>query len=106
MRYQETDKDTKLNDAQEISVIGPTGKRMTRRDLPAPGTTRWVVRRKAEVITGVRGGLISLKEACQRYNLSKDEFETWLQLFQNHGLSGLRATGLKKPDPKHISKTN
>ena len=96
MRYQEVDRYKILEDAQEISVIGPLGQRMTRHDLPASGTQRWVVRRKAEVVAGVCGGLISLKEACQRYNLSEDEFKAWHELFQNHGLTGLRATGLKR----------
>ena len=96
MRYQKADKNKNNERAQEISVIGPMGEPMTLGDLPAPGTERWVVRRKAEVVAGVRGGLISLKEACTRYNLSEDEFETWLKQFQIHGLPGLRATGLKK----------
>ena len=96
MKHQEPNRDKGQDAVREIRVIGPTGKLMTRRDLPAPGTKRWVVRRKAEVVAGVRGGLISLKEACQRYNLSKDEFESWSQLFKNHGLSRLRATSVKK----------
>ena len=96
MQNLKPDEITEIGLTREISVIGPLGKPITRQDLPAPTTERWVVRRKAEVVAGVRGGLISLKEACQRYNLSEDEFENWLQLFQDHGLSGLRATGLKK----------
>lgn len=94
MTHQAQDNGTQPADA--ISVVGPTGKPMTRDDLPPPGTKRWVVRRKAEVVAGVRGGLITLKEACQRYNLSPDEFETWQRLFTDHGLSGLRATSVKK----------
>ena len=96
MRYQEEEKNQNPVNVQETSVIGPKGKPITRNDLPAPGIERWVVRRKAEVVEGVRGGLITLQEACERYNLSKDEFETWLQLFKDHGLAGLRATRLKK----------
>ena len=96
MQHQETDRDKGQGTVLKIRVIGPTGKPMTQRDLPPPSTKRWVARRKAEVVAGVRGGLISLKEACQRYNLSKDEFESWQQLFENHGLSGLRATSAKK----------
>ena len=34
--------------------------------LPPPGTKRWVIRRKAEVVAAVRGGLLSLEEACSR----------------------------------------
>jgi hypothetical protein len=51
-------------------VIGPDGSPLTIADLPAPGTTRWVIRRKAEVVAAVRGGLLSLEEACSRYMLT------------------------------------
>jgi len=78
------------------TVVGPTGKTMTRADLPPPGITRWVVRRKAEVVAGVRGGLITLNEACRLYELSKDEFRSWQRLLNDHGMAGLRVTNLKK----------
>ena len=51
-------------------VIGPDGSPLTMSDLPAPGTKRWVIRRKAEVVAAVRGGLLSLDEACRRYTLT------------------------------------
>ena len=51
-------------------VIGPDGSPLTIADLPAPGTKRWVIRRKAEVVAAVRGGLLSLEEACSRYTLT------------------------------------
>jgi hypothetical protein len=35
-------------------VVGPEGSPLTNADLPAPGTTRWVIRRKAEVVAAVR----------------------------------------------------
>jgi hypothetical protein len=58
-------------------VIGPDGSPLTIADLPAPGTKRWVIRRKAEVIAAVRGGLLSLEEACNRYMLTVDEYLSW-----------------------------
>jgi hypothetical protein len=51
-------------------VIGPDGSPLTIADLPPPGTKRWVPRRKAEVVAAVRGGLLSLQEACSRYSLT------------------------------------
>ena len=48
-------------------VVGPYGNVLTMADLPPPDTIRWVTRRKAEVVCAVRGGLLSLEEACQRY---------------------------------------
>lgn len=68
------------------------GEPMSIDDLPPPGTKRWVIRRKAEVVAGVRSGLISLEEACERYTLSIEEFLSWQRLIDNHGVRGLRAT--------------
>ena len=55
-------------------VVGPLGEPLTVADLPAPGTTRWVVRRKAEVVAAVNGGLLTVNEVCDRYDLSLEEF--------------------------------
>ncbi|RTR24660.1 DUF1153 domain-containing protein [Azospirillum griseum] len=79
----------------DSSVIGPEGLPMTEQDLPPPNTKRWVMRRKAEVVTGVRSGLISLEEACRRYTLSVEEFLSWQRLIDSHGMRGLRATRLQ-----------
>ena len=64
-------------------------------DLPPPNTKRWVIRRKAEVVAAVRGGIISLDEACRRYTLSIEEFLTWQRLIDSHGMAGLRVTRLQ-----------
>src|ERR1700728_3184291 len=68
-------------------------------DLPSPNTKRWVIRRKAEVVAGVRNGVISLEEACRRYKLSIEEFLSWQRLIESHGLAGLRATRLQDYRP-------
>jgi hypothetical protein len=73
-------------------VIGPDGSPLTIADLPTPGTKRWVIRRKAEVVAAVRGGLLSLEEACSRYMLTVDEFLSWQHSIDRHGLAGLRST--------------
>ena len=78
------------------AVIGPAGEPMTIDDLPPPNTKRWVVRRKAEVVAGVRNGLISLEDACRRYSLSVEEFLSWQRLIENHGMRGLRTTRLQE----------
>ena len=41
-------------------VIGPLGESLTLDTLPPPSTTRWVVRRKAEVVAAVNGGLLTV----------------------------------------------
>jgi hypothetical protein len=73
-------------------VVGPDGRRLTLADLPLPDTKRWVIRRKAEVVAAVRGGLLSLEEACRRYALSSDEILSWQQCSDRFGLAGLRTT--------------
>lgn len=76
-------------------VIGPDGSPLTVADLPPPDTQRWVIRRKAEVVAAVRGGLISLEEACKRYTLTVDEFLSWQASIDRHGLPGLRTTRIQ-----------
>ena len=73
-------------------VIGPAGQPLTIESLPPENTVRWVIRRKAEVVSAVRHGLIGLDEACERYRLSVDEFLNWERLVKAHGLRGLRVT--------------
>ena len=75
--------------------MGPDGNPLTLDDLPAPTTTRWVIRRKAEVVAAVRGGLLTLDEACARYGLSNEEFDSWRKAIEKHGLQGLRTTRLQ-----------
>lgn len=77
-------------------VIGPDGSPLTVADLPAVNTKRWVIRRKAEVVAAVRGGLLSLEEACERYTLTVDEFLNWQSSIDAHGLAGLRTTKIQK----------
>ncbi|MGF1462603.1 MAG: DUF1153 domain-containing protein [Maricaulaceae bacterium] len=77
---------------RENVVMGPDGTPLTLANLPKPTTKRWVIRRKAEVVAAVRGGLISLEEACKRYTLSVEEFLGWQRAIEEHGLAGLRAT--------------
>jgi hypothetical protein len=76
-------------------LLGAEDRAMTEADLPPPDTKRWVMRRKAEVVAGVRSGLISLEEACRRYTLSVEEFLSWQRLIDSHGVRGLRATRLQ-----------
>ena len=77
-------------------VIGPDGSPLTIADLPPPDTRRWVIRRKAEVVAAVRGGLLSLEDACNRYTLTTEEFLAWQHSIEWHGLAGLRTTRLQQ----------
>jgi len=73
-------------------VIGPNGRCLTLADLPLPDTKRWVIQRKAEVVAAVRGGLLSLEEACSRYALDSNEFISWERCIDRFGPAGLRTT--------------
>jgi len=64
-------------------------------ELPSPDTKRWVVRRKAVVVQAVRAGLLTLQEACRRYNLSVEEFVAWQRAIDRYGVPGLRVTRLQ-----------
>jgi hypothetical protein len=63
--------------------------------LPPTNTKRWVTSRKAEVVAAVRDGHITLEEACARYHLSLEEFQSWERLLESHGVRGLRTTRLQ-----------
>ena len=76
--------------------IGPDGTPLTLKDLPPPTTKRWVIRRKAEVVAAVRGGLLTLEEACDRYQLTVEEFLSWQKAIDQFGLPGLRATRVQQ----------
>ena len=73
-------------------VIGPLGEPLSLDSLPAPETTRWVVRRKAEVVAAVNGGLLTIDEACERYGLTVEEFASWQYAVHQSGMQGLRVT--------------
>lgn len=86
----------RLNNKGERYVIGPTGAALTLADLPPPETERWVIRRKAEVVAAVRGGLLSLDDACDRYRLTSEEFLAWQKSIEEHGMQGLRTTRIQQ----------
>lgn len=78
------------------AVTLPDGRVMTRADLPPPRTSRWVASRKAAVVRGVLYGLISRDSAQRLYQISDEEFESWVQAVADHGEEALKATALKK----------
>ena len=80
------------SDARPASVIGPLGEKLSPADLPPPETSRWVVRRKAQVVAAVNGGLLTISEACDRYGLTLEEFASWQRAIEREGMPGLRAT--------------
>jgi hypothetical protein len=72
------------------------GRRLALAELPPAETRRWVARRKAQVVTAVQTGVLTLEEACRRYALSAEEFASWEQAIGRHGLRALRVTRLQE----------
>ncbi len=77
------------------AVTLPDGTQMTRSDLPAPTTTRWVASRKAAVVRAVDFGLMTADEAIRTYNLSEEELDAWRDAVARFGEKALKATALQ-----------
>ena len=82
-------------DIRPAQVIGPLGEPLTVDDLPSPDTKRWVVRRKAEVVAAVNGGLLTIDEVLERYSLSLEEFASWQRAVDRSG-THLHASDLRR----------
>lgn len=74
----------------------PDGTTLTRSDLPARNTTRWVAHRKTIVVRAVEAGMLTLDQACEMYSLSPEEFEIWRSGLENHGRRGLLVTKIQQ----------
>ncbi|MEW9855966.1 DUF1153 domain-containing protein [Novosphingobium sp. M1R2S20] len=85
-------------------VVGLLGEELTIADLPPPHTSRWVAQRKAEVVAAVNGGLLSVREACDRYHLSLEELGSWQRMVKLEGVSGLRASRVQHYRKGHEAK--
>ncbi len=77
-------------------VTLPDGSILSRADLPAADTRRWVASRKAIVVKAVVFGLIPQSEALERYALSEEEFALWREAVEKHGDKALRVTTLQR----------
>jgi hypothetical protein len=77
-------------------VTLPDGSILCRADLPPPDTRRWVASRKAVVVKAVLHGLLTEREALERYDLSEEEFVLWRDAVAAHGEKGLKVTLIQK----------
>jgi len=57
------------------------GRVITIADLPEPKNVRWVKSRKLIVVAAVQAGLLTIDDACARYELSREEFLSWERAF-------------------------
>jgi hypothetical protein len=65
---------------------------LTLESVPPVTTTRWIPRRKAQVVRAVEAGLLTRDEACRLYRLSEEELESWRRALHEDGEAGLRIT--------------
>jgi hypothetical protein len=65
----------------EPFFIGPDGARVTLAYLPPPDLRNLSTSQKAIVVAAVRHGLITLREACERYHLTTEEYVSWHKSF-------------------------
>jgi hypothetical protein len=79
-----------------VQIELPNGQTLNRSDLPPPTTRRWVARRKFTVVQAVYGGLLTIEEACEMYDLSKEELSGWCDSAKSHGTSALKVTKIQK----------
>jgi hypothetical protein len=78
-------------------VPGPQGAVLTADNLPAVGTVRWSMRRKAELVAAVRGGLLSFDDVCARYAVTPEEYFAWRDGIVHGGVGALRVTRRRVP---------
>src|SRR5215467_1198983 len=64
-----------------ILFIGPDGRQTKLTRLPRRDLKNWQPRHKAMVVAAVRHGLISIDEACIRYNLSVERYLCWYRCY-------------------------
>jgi hypothetical protein len=64
-----------------LDFIGPDGECISQSDLPPPGFKRCCKQQKALVVAAVRHGMLTFAEACERYDLSLDDFMAWHRIF-------------------------
>ncbi len=87
---------TQRQDANSnISMTNSGQNQMILKQLPPIDTKRWVISRKAAVVTAVKNGAITLDDVCWLYDISVEEFLTWQEMIEKHGVRGLRVTKLQ-----------
>lgn len=77
------------------AVMGPLGEVLTLDALPSAAHSRWTIRRKAEVVAALKGGLLTIDEVCERYSLTTEELALWQNSVDRSGMQGLRVTRIQ-----------
>ena len=70
-----------------------------RRDQTANRGFRWVMSRKANVLSSIRSGRMTIQQACSTYAISVEELTAWEEAFLRLGPKGLYATRRNSVSP-------
>lgn len=62
----------------------------------SPDTSRWVAGRKAEVVTSIERGALTMQEACDRYHLAPEDLISWQRATHRDSTAGLGATSIRQ----------
>lgn len=65
-------------------------------NLPSPETIRWVKSKKLAVVKAIKRRAITPKQAEKMYMLSKEELDSWINLYEKHGQDALKTTYLQE----------
>jgi Protein of unknown function (DUF1153) len=65
----------------ELFFVGPDGRQIKLAQLPPRDLKGWRPGHKAMVVAAVRHGLITVDEACRRYNLSAEGYLSWYRYY-------------------------
>ncbi len=66
-----------MSNLHSFSFTPSIGGFATTAPLPPQGHQRWKARDKRNVVTAVCSGFLNLRDACERYTLSMEEFLDW-----------------------------
>jgi predicted DNA-binding ribbon-helix-helix protein len=89
------DRTHKKTTNSNMSMIDRDPNQLLLNELPLPSAKHWIAQDKAAVVAAVKNGAITLDEACQRYNLSVEEYLSWEERIEKHGVLGLRVGKLR-----------
>ena len=83
-------------DDHKVAIKLKDGTILSLSDLPPSNTTRWVASAKASVIRVYMAGLAAREDLIKKYNLSQEEFDSWLSRYVNGGNKALKVINTRK----------
>jgi transposase-like protein len=63
---------------------------------------RWTAKRKIEVLDDLRAERYTVEEALTKHDVSAEELARWLDLYERHGLRGLKVRTMQAVQPRKL----